>query len=251
MDEPAPGEKDRLQNLVESIAAKIFNGDYAPGQKLRQETLAEVYDVSRTPVREALRQLEIKGLVVQQRRYGATVVAPTTKDIGANYWLRGELEGMATELATRWMSDADLHRLQAVHAECVDAVRALHDAVNAAGGAPCPSAAEPMRHWVVRNQAFHALIYRACGNASLERIIRDLHLDYTRNILNMTVSGMYESRMRKNIEHHAAIVAALVARDAPASRDAMRTHIQESGEFVVDWLEKRPAPRRSRTGRRF
>lgn len=110
-------EKDLLQNLVESIAGKIFDGTYTPGQKLRQETLAEEYDVSRTPVREALRQLEIKGLVVQQKRYGATVVAPTTNDISANYWLRGELEGMATELAARWMTDADLQRLQAVHAE--------------------------------------------------------------------------------------------------------------------------------------
>jgi len=243
-------EKDLLQNLVESIAGKIFDGTYTPGQKLRQETLAEEYDVSRTPVREALRQLEIKGLVVQQKRYGATVVAPTTNDISANYWLRGELEGMATELAARWMTDADLQRLQAVHAECVDSVRALYDAVNAAGEAPSSQAAKPMRHWVAKNQEFHALIYRASSNASLERIIFDLHVDYTRNILNMTVLGMYESRMRKNIEHHSAIVDALVARDPAGSRHAMRTHIQESGEFVVDWLQKRPAPMRSRSGQR-
>lgn len=242
------GEKDLLQNLVESIAGKIFNGAYAPGQKLRQETLAEEYDVSRTPVREALRQLEIKGLVVQQKRYGATVVAPTTKDISANYWLRGELEGMATELAAQWITDADLQRLQVVHAECVDSVRALYDAVNAAGEAPPSQAAEPMRHWVAKNQEFHALIYSASSNASLERIICDLHVDYTRNILNMTVLGMYESRMRKNIEHHSAIVDALIARDPAGSRHAMRTHIQESGEFVVDWLQKRPAPMRSRSG---
>lgn len=243
-------DRDLLQNLVESIAGKIFNGTYAPGQKLRQETLAEEYEVSRTPVREALRQLEIKGLIVQKKRYGATVVAPTTKDISANYWLRGELEGMATELAVQWISDADLQRLQAVHTECVDSVRALYDSVNAAGGLLCPEAAEPMRHWVVKNQEFHALIYSASGNASLERIIRELHLDYTRNVLNMTVLGMYESRMRKNIEHHSAIVEAMIARDPFAARQAMRTHIQESGEFVVDWLQKRPALPRSHSGRR-
>lgn len=242
-------DEDLLRNLVETMAAKIFNGTYAPGQKLRQESLAEEYEVSRTPVREALRQLEIKGLVVQKKRYGATVVAPTTKDIGANYWLRGELEGMATELAVQWISDADLQRLQAVHAECVDAVRALHDAVHAAGGLPCPQAAEPMRNWVAKNQEFHALIYSASGNASLERIIRELHLDYTRNILNMTVLGMYESRMQKNIAHHGAIVQAMLARDSAAARHAMRTHVQESGAFVVDWLQKRPAPPGPRAAR--
>ncbi len=254
MDRARPATEELVQHLVDSISAKIFNGAYAPGQKLRQEALAEEFDVSRTPVREALRQLEIKGLIVQQPRYGATVVAPTIKEIGANYWLRGELEGMAAELAARWISDADLKRLQAVHAECADAVSALYAEVNA-GNAAAPrqagprqagprQAAAPMQHWVVKNQEFHALIFRAAGNPSLERIIRDLHTDYTKNILNMTVLGMYENRMKKNIEHHAAIVQALTARDAAASRAAMRAHIHESGEFVVEWLQKRPQSRR-------
>ncbi len=244
MDRAVPATEELVQHLVDSISAKIFNGAYAPGQKLRQEALAEEFDVSRTPVREALRQLEIKGLVVQQPRYGATVVAPTIKDIGANYWLRGELEGMAAELAARWITDADLQRLQAVHAECADAVSALYAEVNASAPAAPRQAAAPMRHWVVKNQEFHTLIFRAAGNPSLERIIKDLHTDYTRNILNMTVLGMYESRMRNNIEHHAAIVEALTARDPAASRAAMRSHIHESGDFVVDWLQKRPPGRK-------
>lgn len=259
MDRAYPATEELVQHLVDSISAKIFNGAYAPGQKLRQEALAEEFEVSRTPVREALRQLEIKGLIVQQPRYGATVVAPTIKDIGANYWLRGELEGMAAELAARWISDADLKRLQAVHGECADAVSALYAEVNASGAAVAreagpreaaarvatsPQAAAPMRHWVVKNQEFHTLIVRAAGNPSLERIIKDLHTDYTRNILNMTVLGMYESRMQQNIAHHAAIVAALTARDPAASRAAMRSHIHESGDFVVDWLQKRPPGRK-------
>lgn len=246
MDRAYPAAEELVQHLVESISAKIFNGAYAPGQKLRQESLAEEYDVSRTPVREAFRQLEIKGLIVQQPRYGATVVAPTVKDIGANYWLRGELEGMAAELAARWISDADLQRLHSTHTECAHAVTALYAEVNE-GGAGAPShAAASMRHWVIKNQEFHALIFRAAANPSLERIIKDLHTDYTKNILNMTVLGMYEARMKKNIEHHAAIVAALTARDAAASRAAMRSHIHESGEFVVEWLQKRPEVRRPR-----
>ncbi|WP_088142897.1 GntR family transcriptional regulator [Achromobacter xylosoxidans] len=244
MDRAYPAAEELVQHLVESISAKIFNGAYAPGQKLRQETLAEEYDVSRTPVREAFRQLETKGLIVQQPRYGATVVAPTIKDIGANYWLRGELEGMAAELAARWISDADLQQLQATHAECAEAVAALYTEVNAGGAAAPRQAAASMRHWVVKNQEFHALIFRAAGNPSLERIIKDLHTDYTKNILNMTVLGMYEARMKKNIEHHGAIVQALTARDTAASRAAMRTHIHESGEFVVDWLQKRPEGRK-------
>lgn len=237
---PQPRE-DLVQQLVEDISRKIFDGTYLPGRKLRQESLAEEYDVSRTPVREAFRQLEIKGLIVQQPRYGATVVAPTVKDIGQNYWLRGELEGMAAELAARWITDANLQKLQSAHAACVEAVSALYAEVNNGGSASNRHAAGPMRQWVIRNQEFHSLIFHAAGNSSLERVIKDLHTDYTRNILNMTVLGMYASRMNKNIEHHAAIVDALVARDPAAARLSMRTHIHESGEFVIDWLRKRPA----------
>lgn len=246
MDHGRDYTEDLVQHLVDSISRKIFDGTYPPGRKLRQESMAEEYDVSRTPVREAFRQLEIKGLIVQQPRYGATVVAPTIKDIGANYWLRGELEGMAAELAARWISDADLQRLQCAHAECAAAVSALFAEVNAGAAPASRPAAEAMRHWVARNQEFHALIFRAAGNPSLERIIKDLHTDYTKNILNMTVLGMYETRMKKNIEHHAAIVAALTTRDAATSRAAMRAHIHESGEFVVEWLQKRPPARPSR-----
>jgi DNA-binding GntR family transcriptional regulator len=237
---PPQSQEDLVQQLVDEISRKIFDGTYPPGRKLRQEALAEEYDVSRTPVREAFRQLEIKGLIVQQPRYGATVVAPTVKDIGQNYWLRGELEGMAAELAARWITDADLLKLQSAHAACVEAVSALYAEVNMGGPAADRHAAGPMRQWVTRNHEFHSLIFQASGNSSLERIIKDLHTDYTRNILNMTVLGMYASRMNKNIEHHAAIVEALVARDPAAARLSMRTHIHESGEFVVDWLQKRP-----------
>ncbi|KAG1458305.1 hypothetical protein G6F57_014717 [Rhizopus arrhizus] len=200
---PPQSQEALVQQLVDEISRKIFDGAYPPGRKLRQEALAEEYDVSRTPVREAFRQLEIKGLIVQQPRYGATVAA-----------IR--------------------------HAACVEAVLALYAEVNKGGPAANRHAAGPMRQWVSRNHEFHSLIFQASDNSSLERVIKDLHTDYTRNILNMTVLGMYASRMHKNIEHHAAIVEALVARDPAAARQSMRTHIHESGEFVVDWLQKRP-----------
>ncbi|KDC34038.1 FCD domain protein [Bordetella bronchiseptica GA96-01] len=106
-----------------------------------------------------------------------------------------------------------------------------------------------MRDWILKNQEFHALIYKNSGNALLGQIVSNLHLDYVKNVLSMMAPNMYESRIKKNIEHHSAIVEAMVARDSIAARHAMRTHIQESSEFVVDWLQKRPVPLRSRSGR--
>ena len=231
-------ETDLLKSLVETMTRKIFDGTYPHGKKLRQEVLAEEYDVSRTPIREALRQLEIKGLVTQQWRYGATVVAPTPEDIAANYWLRAELEGMAAERAACAMTPADLGKLHGVHAQGVQAVLALLAAV-ASEQAGAPSWIEACRRqWVGWNDEFHSLIYKAAGNTALQRIIKDLHVDYTRNVLGMTASGMIESRARRSIEHHQAIVQALSKRDSQAARSAMRRHVMESGEFVVQWLQR-------------
>lgn len=238
-----------LKYLVESMTRKIFDGTYPHGKKLRQETLAEEYDVSRTPVREALRQLEIKGLVVQKWRHGVTVLRPSRADISANYWLRAELEGMAGELAAQLMSDEDLRRLQIVHADCVEAVLALHALLVPGRAGLSPDFQAHLQRWVDKNAQFHSMIYQASGNTSLQRIIKDLHVDYTQNILSMTAAGMVESRARKSIAHHHAIVDALTARNPQAVRDAMRRHIQESGEFIVEWLQNQ-APVRQPLRRR-
>ena len=78
-------------NLAGRISAKIFAGEYPPGSRLRQEALAEEFSVSRTPIREALRQLEAKGVVQHVPNHGAVVLAPNARDIRDAYQVRADL----------------------------------------------------------------------------------------------------------------------------------------------------------------
>ena len=86
-------------SLADRISAKIFAGEYPPGSRLRQEALAEEFSVSRTPIREALRQLEVKGVIQHGPNQGAMVLAPNARDIRDAYQVRAELEGLAISLA--------------------------------------------------------------------------------------------------------------------------------------------------------
>src|SRR5882757_4426260 len=97
-----------VNKLVEQIHDKIALGEYGPGDRLRQELLAEEFNVSRTPIREALRLLEAKGVISQAHRHSAVIRAPSAREVRETYQVRAELEGLAAQLAAQWVSDNQL-----------------------------------------------------------------------------------------------------------------------------------------------
>lgn len=228
-----------VSDLAGRISEKILAGVYPPNSRLRQEALAAEFQVSRTPIREALNQLEAKGLVVQRKRQGAIVASPSVRDVRENYQVRSEVEGLAAELAAIWITDSQLDRLVKIHERFGAAVSHLKQVADDGEESPSRPREAPaaLDQWIQTNAEFHALIYEASNNTCLQKIIRELHLGYTRNILTTTAMGMYQHRMEQNIRHHAEILNALLQRDPQASRAAMRKHILESGDFIVAWLE--------------
>ena len=101
----ATSAEQLVGSLAERISAKIFAGEFPPGSRLRQEALAEEFSVSRTPIREALRQLEVKGVIQHRPNQGAIVIAPNALDIRDAYQVRAELEGLAISLAVEWITE--------------------------------------------------------------------------------------------------------------------------------------------------
>src|SRR5688500_2798444 len=120
------------RELADRIAAAIRSGDYPPGSRLRQETLAERFRVSRTPIREALRLLEARGVLQLIPNQGAVVRVPAPRDIREAYQVRAELEGLAAELAAEWITDGQIERLAKAEARFKKTVDDL--SVQAASG---------------------------------------------------------------------------------------------------------------------
>jgi DNA-binding GntR family transcriptional regulator len=103
--------------VLESVRKAILTGVLAPGARLRQEELAEVFGTSRIPVREALRALEYEGLVTSEPHRGFTVTALDADDVEEVYDLRILLEGQAVRLALPLLTDEDLEELELLFTE--------------------------------------------------------------------------------------------------------------------------------------
>lgn len=219
-------EAKLVDALVDRIYSKIVGGDLGPGSPLRQEALAQEFAVSRTPIREALRQLEAKGVISHARGYSAVVRTPSSREIRENYQIRAELEGLAAQLAAQWITDVQLRELKDIHARFARAVKGFGSAASRAS-----------RNWIESNAAFHSAIHVASNNLSLRRHIDDLNLGYIRKVMLTSALGMDLHRVERNIRHHQAILDALSDRDPVQSRRAMSEHIIESGDFLVAWFE--------------
>jgi DNA-binding GntR family transcriptional regulator len=219
-------------SLADRISAKIFAGEYPPGSHLRQEALAEEFSVSRTPIREALRQLEVKGVIQHRPNQGAIVLAPNARDIRDAYQIRAELEGLAISLAVEWITDEQIERMRSAQKKFAETV----DKLIAARKSNAKAHLKNVPNWVESNDQFHGVVIDASGNRRLKQMIRDLHLGFTRNIMlsAMTMDGR---RMRENVSQHEAILSAISRHDPIEARKAMTHHILRSGELLVWWLE--------------
>lgn len=228
-----------IDELADRIHAKIISGDYPPGSRLKQENLASEFAVSRTPIREALSRLEGRGLVIQAQRRSAIVRAPTRREITEMYQVRAELEGLAAELAAKWISDQQLASLRNAHDEFVDAVKALRQVKGRPRQRTLPEDwATTSRRWVGLNATFHRAIGEASTNAYLARTIQDLSTGYARTLMQSSSDGLTNFRVDANIMWHERILSALENREPPRARAAMAEHIKEAGELVSALFER-------------
>ncbi len=222
-----------VSSLADRIAAKILAGEYPSGSRLRQEALAEEFSVSRTPIREALRQLEAKRVIEHMPNQGAIVLAPDARDVREAYQVRAELEGLAISLAVEWITDEQIERMrnaQKRFSETVDKLTIAAQRSNA------KIHLKNIPNWVESNDEFHGVVIEASGNRRLKQMIRDLHLGFTRNVM-LSALTMDGRRMRENVSQHDAILSATVRHDPVEARKAMTHHILRSGELIVWWLE--------------
>ena len=215
------GRRGVVDDLAEAIQTRIISGDIPAGARLRQEQLAAEYELSRTPIREALRKLQAEGTVELVPNQGAVVRGTSVRDVREGYEVRAELEGMAAALAATWITDEHLTQLR----EAEELFRrAIEDS-------------QPGT-WARANDQFHEAVQAAAGNERLRRTIRDLHKAFPRRL----TWGALEANSKllaENVEQHNEILRAIESREPDAARDAMRRHVLRAGERIARWVERR------------
>jgi len=193
--------------VLAELRRAIATGELAPGQQLRQESLAERFGVSRVPLREALQVLEGEGQVVHEPHRGYFVTELSLPDLTEVYRLRSILEAEAARVALPLLTDADVERMAS-----------LADEVDRA------ASADDVAAMVEANRAFHFALVEASGMRRLTRLVSSLW-DAT-DVYRAVYYGSAPNRERVRHEH-AGIIAALRERDlgrVVAELDAHREH---------------------------
>lgn len=217
--------------LVDEIAAKIrariMSGDIPIGAQLRQAELASDFGVSRTPVREALRQLQTGGLIDVVPNRGAVVRVPAPWEVREAYEVRAELEALAAARAVQRISAVDLERLRTANQEMFD--RPLSDRQ------PGTEAALESRR---ENDVFHNTITTVSANQRLARSIDEINETFPRNVSAQLLVNDPRHR-EENYREHIRIIEAIEAGDADRASREMREHVIKAGEHLARWYEQR------------
>jgi DNA-binding GntR family transcriptional regulator len=208
--------KDGLQSsefVYRSLKEQIISGDLAPDVRLIELAIAAEFNVSRTPVREALKRLAVENLVLADPARGMVVHAPDAREIEDVFIVREALDALAARLAAHRITPSEHGRLRVV-------VDSMEDAISTGR----------REQVVVANTHFHDVIYAAAGNEMLERLGRDLR-EFVRRFTTLPFAS--PDRVDHVLVEHRAIVAALEAHDPEAAEAASRQHLAAAREYVV------------------
>ncbi|HST39992.1 MAG TPA: GntR family transcriptional regulator [Conexibacter sp.] len=228
-DEPSQQPAQALvDDLAERIRQRIMTGEIPIGAQLRQAALATEFGVSRTPVREALRQLQMGGLITVVPNRGAVVRVPSPWEVRAAHEVRAELEGLAAERAATRLSEQQLAALRRANETMRKASQRARPRVQAGATAPTTTA----------NDEIHTIIHEAARNPWLGRMINQINESFPRNVLALVLAEDPNAR-RETVREHDEIIDALERGDAAAARDAMHRHVIDAGEQLARWYEER------------
>ncbi|MBR5058989.1 MAG: GntR family transcriptional regulator [Clostridiales bacterium] len=205
----------RVFNTLEN---QIINGELVPGDALNEIKLSKELGVSRTPIREALRQLELEGLVENVPNKGCVVIGISEKDIEDIYAIRVRMEGLAARWSALHISDEDKNRLN----EILDLQEFYLQKE------------DYDRIWKLDTE-FHSIIYKAADSRPLQNMLTSFH-NYVRRARGFSMKA--EGRSVKTVAEHRKIVDAICAGDADAAEAAMTSHILKALENLKENLKK-------------
>jgi DNA-binding GntR family transcriptional regulator len=190
----------------------ILNGKYKPGESLNESKVANELNVSRTPVREAIRQLELEGLVAYVPNKGSTVKGLSTEDIDDIFEIRMKIEGMAAKRAAANITLAQLKELKEV-VEFEEFYTQKGDT----------------EQILKLDTKFHEIIFKASGSRLLDRTLTSFH-HYIQRARNLSLKD--KERAKKALIEHMAIMKAIEVHDKDQAEMLMSQHILNASENI-------------------
>jgi len=209
------------EEIYRGLIDQIISGKLKPGQRIEEQSIASQYGVSRTPVRDALRQLAGSGFVDFRPHRGATVTNLDIAQVSDMLEALEEMEGLCARYSALRMTAMERKHLEMLYQQQVETVRNKDDA----------------RYWQL-NDEFHLAIFSGAHNKSVLQIAENLR---SRLMPFRAFIFSLGSRMGTAFDEHREVVEAILASDADRAYKAMRNHSANSNIRVVNFLRSRDA----------
>lgn len=199
--------------VAQRLREEIHDGTLAPGTRLRQNEVAQRFQVSTTPVREAFAQLQAEGQIRVDPHRGAVVFHPTVSDLIQAYEIREVLESLAVKLATPRLTP--------------EIGRSMSDLIDRMERTSDP------RRWLRLNDEFHLKLYACADRPQLTALISSLR-DASAPYIHMFVSSSKPAD-QSSLEHR-QILAACLAGDVEAAQAAVSEHLRHASRELERWI---------------
>jgi len=226
----AMGDQNLRQRAYDHIQRKIVSGELRSGQVVSEQSLATELGISRTPVREAIRQLEHEGVFKQVPRYGTVVRTLSRRDLMELYELREALEPFAVAQAAGKVGGDDLELLEKLCEE----IRTIAVAVKKSKRSTPDTVM--MRRLLSADLGFHMVLLRNSGNRRMMKIIGDSRL--LTGIFGMPRQEHDLDVLEETYRFHTRILKAVRDGDAEKARAAMAEHIRTSKEEALGHFDR-------------
>ncbi len=200
------------------IKKRILNNELSAGHQMMEAEVAELLQISRTPVREAIMRLEAEGLVEVRPRHGMKIKPISVSDMREIYALLTGLESTAAwQAASRTHSAGEIEGLR-------QSVKDMDKALKA----------KDLAAWAQADEDFHRLLVSMSGNERLIKLV-DRFMDQVHRVRMMTLR--LRPMPKQSNEDHAKVVAAIESNDADTARQVHQSHREKAGEMLVELLE--------------
>ena len=209
------------ERIADEIRDSIIKGDLRPGERISEPELAVRFGISRTPVREALRQLDSEGFLTVTPRKGARVTQLTERDVNEYYDLKSLLEGFAASTAALKISEEDLERMDALN-ERMEHYYEIGDYVKI----------------VKVHKEFHDMIIEATENEQLKQVLNFMNSKFQRFTIQIALSGKNQEAFRQ----HRQIVDAMRARDLESAKRLVKANAMLGKELMIQEVQSEEFP---------
>ena len=212
--------KSKREHAYHQIRNAITYGELKPGERLIENKLCEIFKLGRTPLREALSQLQIEGYLDFVPNKGLTVSRMSIQNVKEIYDVIAVLEGYATEIATKYLNELDLKKLKLIHNSLKKASH-LND----------------QKKWLDKNAVFHAYLVEACRNNFLYSIINSLrNRIYRYRLISITVPNS----LKNYLSAHEKIMKNISKKDWKKAGREMQRHVLSVAKNLIKFLNQVP-----------